>query len=183
MSYSEVFGSNTNGTFKNFMGQVRNLYPNPLFYASLWGLVHTMRYLIERGAGVNVSGGLYGSPLQAASAHGHGWAVEILFQHGADVSLTGGKWGCALQAAAANAQEQLVDILLAHNANVNLTDGVWNSAIIAASNRFQISACRINRRLLEAGARIDSTTDEGETALHRAAVEGAPDVIDLLLDK
>ena len=55
-----------------------------------------MRYLIERGAGVNVIGGLYGSPLQAASAHGHPRAVEILFQHGADVNLAGGKWGCAL---------------------------------------------------------------------------------------
>lgn len=183
MSYSEVVGSNANWTFENFMGQFLNSYPNPLFYASLWGLVHTMRYLIERGAGVNVIGGLYGSPLQAASAHGYVLAVEILFLHGADVNLAGGKWGGALQAAADNAQEQIVDILLAHNASVNLTGGIWNSAIVAASNRFQLRACRVIRRLLEAGANIDSTTDEGETALHRAAAEGAPDLIDLMLDK
>lgn len=119
--------------FRYFIGHLRNPYPTRLFYALLWDFTHTKRYLIKRGASVNVAGRLYGSPLQAASAHGHVWAMAVPFQYSADINLTGGCMGYTLEAAADSAKEDTVIMLLPHKANANLTGGIWNRAIIAAS--------------------------------------------------
>ena len=91
-SYSEVIGSKANGSFPKFLRRFRKKYPNSLFYASLWGLVPTMEFLImERQAPIDKIGGLYGSPLQAASAMGSVAAVRLLLQHNAVVNIGDGR--------------------------------------------------------------------------------------------
>ena len=56
---------------------------------------NTIELLLERGADVNVQGGVNGNALQAASVGGHKEIVELLLERGADVNAQGGYiWQC-----------------------------------------------------------------------------------------
>ena len=186
LSYSEVIGSKANHSFRRFMSKFRDSYPNPLFYASLWGMIPTMEFLVnERQAPINKVGGLYGSPLQAASAMGYVAAVRFLLDHDADVNIGGGLWNSPLQAAAAGEWTEIVDLLLEHNANVHAKGGEWNSALIAAASlpRTSQSAKAITMSLLDAGASVHDKRENGETAVHVASSLGCQEVLSLLLQK
>jgi hypothetical protein len=56
----------------------------PLYYASLTGLVESVRQLLAKGANVNAQGGLYGTALLAASVRGHSQIVQQLLKKGAE---------------------------------------------------------------------------------------------------
>jgi hypothetical protein len=91
----------------------------PLYYASLAGLGHTVKLLLENGADVNARGGLYGTALQAASHEGHDQVVQRLLENGADANAEGGFYGTALQAASYRGHDQVVQRLLENGADVN----------------------------------------------------------------
>ena len=69
-----------------------NPLPAPLYYASLGGLVKSVRLLLDRGAEVKVQGGEYGNALQAASSKGHVGVVVLLLNKGAEVNVQGGHY-------------------------------------------------------------------------------------------
>jgi hypothetical protein len=125
----------------------------PLYYASLAGLGHTVKSLVEKGADVNVQGGHYGTALQAASAGGHSQVVERLLQEGADVNAQGGSYGTALLAASAGGYDQIVERLLKEGADVNTPGGLHGTALQTASFR---GHSQIVERLLNEGADINA---------------------------
>ena len=135
LSYSEVVGGRANGSYERFISRFRESYPSPLFYASLWGIVRTMQFLInDRNEDVNHVGGLYGNPLGAAAAHGYEDAVLLLLQQGADINLNAGEFGTAISGAAACGRLKMVELLLLNGPDVNLKGGWWDKPpLIAAS--------------------------------------------------
>ena len=62
---------------------------SPLYYASLAGLIESVRLLLEKGPDVNAQSGRYGNALQAASSGGHDQIVQRLLEKGADSSRRG----------------------------------------------------------------------------------------------
>ena len=58
----------------------------PLYYASLAGLEHTVRSLLEKEQDVNAQGGRFSNALQAASYQGHEKVVQQLLEKGAKKS-------------------------------------------------------------------------------------------------
>jgi hypothetical protein len=122
---------------------------SPLYYASLTGLIESVRLLLERGADVNAQGGSYGNALQAASAEGHGQIFQQLLKQGADVNAQGGYYGNALQAASARGHDQIFQQLLERGADINAQGGSYGNALQAASAG---GHDQIVQRLLEKGA-------------------------------
>ena len=197
LSYWEVFESAPSGSFTRFPRHFPHNYPNPLFYASLWGLVPTMEFLItERQAHIDMEkqwqahldniGGLYGSPLQAACGEGSIAAVRLLLQHNADVNIGNERWCSSLQAAVAGGQSEIVELLLQHGANPSAKGGPLNSPLLQAASLPGPSrpAEAITRLLLDAGASIHDTatsTFGGQTAVHLASSHGCQEVLLLLL--
>lgn len=55
-----------------------------LYYASVCGLFHSAKELLETGAEVNTPGGYYGNALCVASSGGHEEVVRLLLEKGAD---------------------------------------------------------------------------------------------------
>ncbi|KAM0795732.1 ankyrin repeat-containing domain protein [Usnea florida] len=199
LSYLEVIERKSSRSFTDDPRHYPHNYPNPLFYASLWGLVPTMEFLImERHVHVNVEkqwqeqlhkiGGLYGSPLQAASAEGSIAAVRLLLQHNADVNIGNERSGSSLQTAVAHGRSEIVELLLQHGANPCAKGRYWNSPLLEAASLPGPSrpAEAITRLLLDAGASVHDTTTKpsvirGETAVHLASSYGCQEVLLLLL--
>ena len=185
LSYSEVVGGKANGSFSKFYARFQDSYPSPLFYASLWGIVETMTFLItERAQDVNHIGGLYGSPLKAAAAHGFEEAVKLLLDKGADINLNGGQFGTAIQTAAACGQIKVAELLLERNPNVDVQGGWWNETPILAAARISSrrTAEEMVRMLIKAGADVGTADAEGATAMHRFAANGATKVLKVLIE-
>lgn len=123
-----------------------------------------IRFLLDRGAQVNVRGGQYGFPLQAACCESEESAthldrcftgVNFLLDNCPDIDVNahGGLHGTALQAAAYWGQTRSVKALLQHGADVNQRGGQCRSALNAAIFRHFWDIVEI---LLEAGATPDS---------------------------
>ena len=184
LSYSEVVGGYADVASSMFSARFNNNYPSPLFYASLWGIVETMNFLItERAEDVNHVGGLYGSPLKAAAAHGFEEAVKLLLEKGADVDLNSGQFGTAIQTAAARGQIKIAKLLLESKPDVNLRGGWWDETPLLAAARISSrrTAEEIVRLLIQAGADLGTTDSKGATAMHDFAANGATNVLKVLV--
>ena len=184
LSYSEVVGGRANGSYERFISRFRESYPSPLFYASLWGIVRTMQFLInDRNEDVNHVGGLYGNPLGAAAAHGYEDAVLLLLQQGADINLSAGQFGTPISGAAACGSLKTVELLLLNGSDVNLKGGWWDEPPLIAASRYdnRKTAEAIVELLLDAGADLEAADSKGETVVHKFAASGATNVLKLLV--
>ena len=124
-----------------------------LYYASLGGLMWSVRMLVENGADINAQGGFYGNALQAASAKGHENIVQILIDKGAYVNAQGGFYGNALQAASLGGHKNIVQILIDNGADVNAQGGIYGNALQAASQRGHENIVQI---LVNKGANVST---------------------------
>ncbi|KAA8643618.1 hypothetical protein EYZ11_012364 [Aspergillus tanneri] len=88
--------------------------PNPLYYASSYGLASVAQDLLQSGAPVD-SQGPSGTALAAASLSGHNDTVRLLIDNGADVNSEG-PLGRPLDLAASNGHFQVVEHLLERGA-------------------------------------------------------------------
>ncbi|THX66781.1 Pfs, NACHT and ankyrin domain protein, partial [Aureobasidium pullulans] len=152
----------------------------PLYYASLGGLIASVARLLDESADANAQGGRYGNALQAASAGGHDKIVQLLLDKGADVNDPGGQYGNALQAASAGGHDKTVQLLLDKGADVNDPGGQYGNALQAAS-----AEChdKIVQLLLDKGADVNAQGGEYGNALYAASVGGHDKTVQLLLDK
>ena len=82
-----------------------------LYLAARWGHIDVVKYCLDRGMDVNISGGLFGSALQAASFSGHMEIVQLLLSNGAS-ALSGGEYPDAIQAAIMKGNRKIAGLLL-----------------------------------------------------------------------
>jgi len=153
--------------------------PSPLYYASLTGLVESVRVVLKYGADVNAQGGSYGTALQAASVKGHDQIVQRLLENGADVNAQGGHYGTALQAASVKGHDQIVHQLLENGANVNAQGGSFGTALQAASSR---GHDQVAHQLLKNGADVNAQGGHYSTALQAASYGGYDQIVHWLLE-
>jgi ankyrin repeat protein len=133
-----------------------------LQWCAYYGDVTAVRLLLDRGESLAVLGADLG--LNAAAFHGHWRLCEFLLESGADVNAALADTGetplhSALCTAKRTAHDVVVRVLLAYGADPN----------------------RATRPGVETGAFMRDCRTKGETALHRAAVFGNEETLDLLL--
>ncbi|KAK4897680.1 hypothetical protein LTR49_027944 [Elasticomyces elasticus] len=92
-----------------------------------------VQLLPNKGAKVNVEGGVYGNALEAVSLGGHEAVVRLLLSKDADSNVQGGVYGNALQAASHGGHEAVVRLLLDKGADVDARGGEYGNALQAAS--------------------------------------------------
>jgi len=94
-----------------------------------------VRFLVARGANINLKAGKYGFPLQSACTTSHrNEVVRFLLKTypEIDVNAQGGMFGTALQAAAHRCEPPAIRLLLKRGADVNIRGGKYGSALNAA---------------------------------------------------
>jgi len=127
--------------------------------------------LLEAGANVDAANNNGDTPLILACLNGHGHIVDVLLKAGADVTAVDTYGSCALFYASRQGHCGLVDALLAAGADVNHSRV---TALLIASRFGHASALS---KLLAAGANVAAVDDDGNTALHRCALETTPGAV------
>jgi ankyrin repeat protein len=119
--------------------------------------------------------------LMRASRRGHIAIMKALLSGGADVNAKDGNGHTALVSAADNRETAVANTLLADSrvdVNSRSANGAGILAIYVARNREDIVP-----ELLKRGAQVDVQDQEGDAAMHGAALNGNVNLLRLLLEK
>src|SRR5262249_49243306 len=150
-----------------------------LTQAAAIGDVDSMKLLIERGAKVDPAASSANplvagvTPLTAAAYFGSLAAVRLLLERGARVDAYDGVGGTALVLAAVWEDKPMIAALLQKGADVNRPCSAASPLPVDLGTPLMLAAYAesgkpdVARMLLSAGARFDSVSRNGDTALAR----------------
>jgi ankyrin repeat protein len=139
-----------------------------------------VRFLIDRGADVNLSDRNGLTPLAAAAGKGDFDIFTILLAEGADPGISDKKGRTPLMAAVENGNVKIINALLAEGLDPNYADPKGNTLLHAAIKEGNTDAFKV---LLESGADPHAANMDGRTPLYYAAVFKADaEVFEALLD-
>jgi len=131
-------------------------------WCAYYGDVSSIRFLLERGASLEMLGSDLG--LNGAAFHGHWRLCEFLLENGADCDGAAPDTGetplhAAICTPQRTAHDLVVRVLLAHGANPT----------------------RVTKAGVETGAFMRDSRTRAESPLHRAGAFGSEETIDMLL--
>lgn len=120
-------------------------------------------------------------PLYYACSLGMVDLVEALLQQGSGCNVLGGRYSSPLIVAIVRNRESTVELLLKHGADINQKGGpLGRSPVLwAAETRSET----MFKMLVNAGAEIHCSDNEGNTCLHLASLYGASGIVSILLGK
>ena len=148
----------------------------PLMHAAVSGDLDIVALLLDSGAGVNAQAGNGWTPLALAAAKGHAQVVHQLLKSGADVNLTDVFGWSALMHATEQKRLTVVQLLAAQPGiqidarSVNGTTALHR----AAAQGF----AAIAQMLIQWGADVKISDNEGRTALDYAHETGHPELLE-----
>lgn len=152
----------------------------PLFYASSFGLVETVRtLLVEDREQINSSLGEMRSCVPIAARHGFNGVAQLLIDNGADLRNKDWKGDTALHEAAQNGQASTARLLLSSGATASSKGREGQTALHDAADKGFTEICGI---LIAHGAVLDHRDKSGKTALHCACGSRHAAVVSCLLD-
>ncbi|MFC1724439.1 ankyrin repeat domain-containing protein [candidate division KSB1 bacterium] len=142
------------------------------------GHTELVKFLVEKGANVNITDYDFKKPLLWAAEKGHREILDILLNNNADKSATDINGKSAVHLAVENGFTDLVEWLLSNGFDLNsraLHDvTLLHSAAMSGQNNMV-------RRLIEKGLNVDVKNVYGKTPLHYAASYGKNETVELLL--
>ncbi|KAL2876056.1 hypothetical protein SGCOL_008760 [Colletotrichum sp. CLE4] len=152
--------------------------------AAAEGHYDVVKELLDRGADVNDlttnENFPQGTALQVACESGKVEIVTLLLERGANPDLGTGEDTCPIIAAAMKGEQAILELLVKAKAEVNVFGGCDNSTVlIYAVVNLPVESLRV---LVDAGADVNLTDQEADTALIMAAREGDADSVKFLLD-
>ncbi len=141
--------------------------------------LQAVQNLIQQGANVNELDNHQDAPLVIAAYKGYSEIVKALLEAGADVAAVDPEMkATALHAAAYAGRTDAARVLIAYKIDIDkqgpyngytaLHDAVWQNNIETA------------RVIIEAGARLDIKSKDGQTALDLAKARGRNEIVALL---
>ena len=153
------------------------------------GNLEASRFLLSKGADINIVNGDYGSALKVASVLGSSAMIELLFQHGADPNLAAEPNDLpdddgtltALQGAAFHSSGDIIRLLVSKGANliIESDDSRFKSALHAAAFAGQLENAKV---LIELGSDVNCSGGYYGTSLIAASYKGNVDLMRMLLD-
>jgi ankyrin repeat protein len=161
---------------------VRNaLNMTPLIIAAEQGAVELVKKLIAAGADVGVESQI-GTALHRAAFKGQTEVIQILLKAGAKTEVMSRKY-FPLHLAAMAGHLEAVSALVKGGADMNSLDGGQQTPLHRVLSASNPHVSEIARFLIDSGAKVDTTDEEGETPLMTAVRQGYTEVVRSLLEK
>ncbi|AVP86977.1 hypothetical protein phytr_130 [Candidatus Phycorickettsia trachydisci] len=137
-----------------------------------------VRYLIERGASVNIQDGIGATPLHYAVQNGSQSIVQYLIEHEAKIDTQDELGKTPLHYAAEDGNLGTIQSLIERGANIEVADKGGKTPLHYAIENGSQS---IVQYLIEYEAKIDTPDKNGKTPLHYAATHAQKDIADYLV--
>jgi hypothetical protein len=138
----------------------------PLYIAAQVGSKTITRFLLQRGAQVNIQSSDGSTPLYIAAQEGHSDVVEQLLSRSADIECVFRDGYTPLYIAAQNGRVEVVKTLLAKGANREASCSHGSTPLYIACQQGQLEVAKV---LLEAKCNIEAVFKTGFTPLYVAA--------------
>lgn len=151
-----------------------------LFDACRSSDLKTCMKLIGNKAGVDTDLGYRHTPLMHASETGCKHIVEFLIEAGANINAVDIDGETALLKSCGKPNHEVTNILINAGANVNLKNSRGKTPLYMAS--IHSNDTPIVQKLIDKGARLDLTTNDGLSALHIASQQGNKDTVAILVN-
>jgi ankyrin repeat domain-containing protein 50 len=168
-------GSELASIFVEHLSKEKGIEAVPLHWWCSVGRVDKVAELLRLGADVNARLDYNCTPLAIAARCGQADVCKVLLDSGADPNITEKYGSTALMGAAATGKARIVAMLLERGANQLSTK---YSKVTALHRAATTDICKL---LIEKGADIQATTQNGETPLLSAAGLGRWAVVDFLV--
>ncbi len=164
---------------ENWLEKKDKYQRTPLHSAARYGAFLAARFLIDRGADLNVMDESGNTPLHLASIFGHDEIVDLLIQHKADIDTLNDQGQAPIYLASLYGNPESIKLLLAGGAKLDVSDPDGNSPLfIAVIYRHPENI----KEILKTNPEIDAINTEGYTPLHLAVQRpGNEKAIELLL--
>jgi ankyrin repeat protein len=151
----------------------------PILWAAWRGYKDVVMFLLDQGADIEARNFFDSSALSLAVKSGHSGVVKLLLQRGANTDLVDKHDQSPLSHAAEEGYENIVEMLLTiDNIDIEARDAHGQTPLLYAISANSIA---IVKRLLEAGANINSKDHMRVTPLALAVEEGHEAIVELLL--
>ena len=161
-----------NPVFRWWIGGYRDVTPSPtpaspLHYATLWGLLSIVHFLVIEHSHDVRSRRFTGNatPLHLASKYGHRQVACFLLEHGADVSAKGGDKSTPLHLASQEGHVEVAQMLIERGADVSAQTWGEDTPLHLA---LQMGHVEVAQMLIERGADVSARYRGGDTPLHLA---------------
>lgn len=156
----------------------------PFQAAAASGNIDAVQLLLDRDKELDLArdGGL---ALIAAAKAGKMEMAKYLLAGGASVATRNRSGFTALHEAADRGHAQMVELLLDHGADIEARDVYESTPIHVAANGVfndESNYVEVVHVLIGGGADVNTRRNNGQTALHRAALWGHPKIVKTLLD-
>ncbi|RGP71794.1 ankyrin repeat [Fusarium sporotrichioides] len=154
----------------------------PLLVASMSGEIRTVQLLVKLGADAGLQDKAGNTPIHHAAKNDHTTLVEYLIGLGAELTVINNYGYNVLSVAALGKAQHVADLILQlENVDVNQQDRP--SVIVPLISAARSGSFEIACLLVQNGALLEVTDDNGNTPLHTASTYGHPEVARFLLEK
>ncbi len=165
----------------NLLNTGNRLQQTPLLMASFGGHADIVRFLIEKGAGIDQPDSFGATPVHMAVLGGQAEIVELLIAKGADVNIKSRNGKIPLQMAFENDAPDIVEVFIKHGLAVNSTINQYGRTLLheaAVMGKINIAGF-----LIDKGAAVDARDKAGKSPLDFALLCDQQKVAELLISK
>lgn len=169
---------------KGALVNTRNIYgTTPLSLASSLGNMHIVQCLLKNGALIDSKDPNDRNPLTFACMNGHMHIAEYLIENGANLNSKNKDGYTPLLQACLNGHKSMIELLLKSGADVNISDDFDGKTplIILCSESRSENMIGLIELMIEKGAIVNHTSDQGLSALAAACMNGNLSSVELLI--
>lgn len=141
--------------------------------------INMVKWLLEKGANLNVRGNDLMLPLHLAASMGHLEIALLLINKGAKIDADNDVRETALQVSVIRKQWDIANVLINHGANVRTVNGSGCTVLHSAAFSGNLD---LVKRLIERGADLLAIDKKGHSAIHFAVLGGSGAVLQYFLE-
>ncbi len=149
----------------------------PLHLAAGGGHLEVVKFLVSKGADINLGDNENSPPIVNAALRSHPEIVRFMLDNGASATLADDNGATALHFGCMGGDTLIVRMLLDKGADVNAVTNGGLSPIMYAAYRGKPDALRL---MAEKGADLNTRSGDGKGLIHAAALVGSVEMLEYL---
>jgi len=158
----------------------RGSHSTPMHGAAAYGHPEMVKYLIDKGADVNIANDFGYTPILGAASGGNVEGIQYLIDAGADINTKLPNGESLIHMAARGGNVEVLKMLVDNGVDINQKTDFGRIPLINAIYSEQLEAIKY---LVEHGANLNNRNNNGATVMHAAMYRDSIEVVEYLIKK